>query len=97
MAKTGRKVDETKTPATKILPGNNQEKPSRQISPVEEAAHIGSLYRTAGINLSLPNVAVLLRLNNLYYSKGLKATIEDIQMVINSVARDPSFKPDQQQ
>ena len=69
-----------------------KEKQSPKISPLEEAAHIGSIYRTAGFNLNLANVAILLRLNKLYYDKGLDSTVNDIQSVINSVAMDPTFK-----
>jgi len=70
--------------------------PPKQLSPLEEAAHIGSLYRTAGINLSLSNVAVLLKLNGLYATKGLDASINDVQQVINSVLNDPAFKEQKQ-
>lgn len=93
MAKVGRKVETPEVQGKKVSPPD-QVKP---LSPVEQAAHIGSLYRTAGINLSLPNVAVLLRLNNLYAAKGLKATIEDVQMVINTILSDPAFKMDTKQ
>jgi len=86
-------ADKATKPPVKKLGTNSKAKQVMPKSPVEEAAHIGSLYRTAGINLSLPNVAVLLRLNKLYQDKGLDATINDVQMVINSILSNPEFQP----
>lgn len=72
----------------------------RKIKPdafLKQAAEMSSMCRAVGMNITIPNMAIIIRLAELHKNKGTKSSLDDIQNIVTGVYQDPRFQPQQQQ